>query len=167
MMNIYLIGMMGSGKSTVGKILSKKLDMPFLDLDHYIEVKNQKTVSEIFKEDGESRFREIESDALSNITDSNVIVACGGGIILDKANRNQLKSSGKVFLLKASISELTARLQTVINRPLLHGKQIEEEINRIWGDRKSMYQDTAHITVNTDHQTPEQIAEEIFNYINP
>ena len=62
-MNIYLIGMMGSGKSTVGKILAKKMDLPFMDLDHYIEVKSNKSISEIFKNDGEPYFRELESDA--------------------------------------------------------------------------------------------------------
>ena len=66
-MNIYLIGMMGSGKSTVGKILAKKMAIPFIDLDHYIEVKNNKSITNIFKENGEAHIREIESDAMSQI----------------------------------------------------------------------------------------------------
>ena len=90
-MNIYLIGMMGSGKSTVGKILAKKMAIPFIDLDHYIEVKNNKSITNIFKENGEAHFRELESDALSQIEESTVLVACGGGIVQNKTNREKLQ----------------------------------------------------------------------------
>ena len=103
--------MMGSGKSTVGKILAKKMGIPFIDLDHYIEVKNNKSISNIFKENGESHFRELESDALSQIEESTVLVACGGGIVQNKTNRKKLLSTGKVVLLHASIPEIAKRLK--------------------------------------------------------
>ncbi len=165
-MNIYLIGMMGSGKSTVGKILSKKMDIPFLDLDHYIEVKNNKSITDIFKENGEPHFRELETEALFHIEKSNVLVACGGGIILDKENRQKLQSTGKVVFLQASISQLAERLQAVIDRPLLQEKGVEEELDKIWNERNKFYLGTAHITVNTDRQTPEEISEDIIKLIN-
>ena len=164
-MNIYLIGMMGSGKSTVGKILAKKMAIPFIDLDHYIEVKNNKSISNIFKENGESHFRKLESDALSQICESTLLVACGGGIVLNKTNREKLLSTGKVVLLHTSISEIAKRLKDSIDRPLLKEKERIQELTKIWNGRKNYYQETAHILVNTDRQSPNEISEDIFKQV--
>jgi shikimate kinase len=164
--NIYLIGMMGSGKSTVGKLLAEKMQMIFIDLDEIIETSAQKTVRDIFEQDGELHFRKLESEALVNVNQENSVISCGGGIILDKSNRIQLKSSGKVVFLKASVSELTHRLQSVVDRPLLYGKHNDEELNCLWSERKEFYEETAHITINVDKQTPEQITELIINSLN-
>ncbi len=165
-MNIYLIGMMGSGKSTVGKILAKKMKIPFVDLDHYIEVKSNKSISEIFKNDGESYFRKLESEALTHIENSNVVAACGGGIILSEENRDKLGSTGKVVLIQASIPEIAKRLQDAIDRPLLQDKERIQELTKIWNSRKDYYQNTAHITVDANGQTPEEIREDILKQIN-
>jgi len=164
-MNIYLIGMMGSGKSTVGKILAKKMDLPFMDLDHYIEVKSNKSISEIFKNDGEPHFRELESDALFQIEKSKVLVACGGGIVLNKTNRDKLRSTGKVVLLKASIPEIANRLKDAIDRPLLQENERIQELTKIWSDRKDYYKETAHIILNTDGLSPNDISENIFKRV--
>ena len=164
-MNIYLIGMMGSGKSTVGKILAKKMDLPFMDLDHYIEVKSNKSISEIFKNDGEPHFRELESDALFHIEKSEVLVACGGGIVLNKTNRDKLRSTGKVVLLKASIPEIANRLKDAIDRPLLQENERIQELTKIWSERKDYYKETAHIILNTDGQSPNDISEDIFKQV--
>ena len=164
-MNIYLIGMMGSGKSTVGKILAKKLDLPFMDLDHYIEVKSNKSISEIFKNDGEPHFRELESDALFHIEKSKVLVACGGGIVLNKTNRDKLRSTGKVVLLKASIPEIANRLKDAIDRPLLQENERIQKLTKIWSDRKDYYKETAHIILNTDGQSPNDISEDILKRV--
>ncbi len=164
-MNIYLIGMMGSGKSTVGKILAKKMDLPFMDLDHYIEVKSNKSISEIFKNDGEPHFRELESDALLHIEKSKVLVACGGGIVLNKTNRDKLRSTGKVVLLKASIPEIANRLKDAIDRPLLQENERIQELTKIWSERKNYYKETAHIILNTDGQSPNDISEDIFKRV--
>ena len=94
-MNIYLLGMMGSGKSTVGRALSQYMDMPFIDLDLEIEQSVGKTISEIFKNDGEKYFRNIESNQLYQYFDS--VVACGGGIILNEGNRTFIKKMVKLF----------------------------------------------------------------------
>ncbi|MBC8346779.1 MAG: shikimate kinase [Candidatus Marinimicrobia bacterium] len=165
-MNIYLIGMMGSGKSTVGKILAKKMDLPFVDLDHYMEVKNNKSISEIFKNDGESHFRELESYALSHIEKSKVLVACGGGVVLSKTNRNKLRSTGIVVFLNASIPEIAKRLKDAIDRPLLQENERIQELTKIWNERKDYYKKTAHIMVNTDRQSPEEISESIYTQID-
>jgi len=164
-MNIYLIGMMGSGKSTVGKILAKKMDLPFMDLDHYIEVKSNKSISEIFKNDGEPHFRELESDALFHIEISKVLVACGGGIVLNKTNTDKLRSTGKVVLLKASIPEIANRLKDAIDRPLLQENERIQELTKIWSERKDYYKETAHIILNTDGQSPNDVSEGIFKRV--
>lgn len=165
-MNYYLIGMMGSGKSTVGKLLAKKLETPFLDLDHYIEVKNNKSINDIFKEKGENYFRQLETNALSEIKGSEIVVACGGGIILNHENRKKISSNGKVVFLKASISSLIKRLLSNKDRPLLNDKNIENELIKIWNERKNYYNETAEIIINTDGYTPESISSLIIENLN-
>jgi|TARA_B110000914_G_scaffold178140_1_gene159866 shikimate kinase len=165
-MNYYLIGMMGSGKSTVGKLLAKKLETPFLDLDHYIEVKNNKSINDIFKEKGENYFRQLETNALSEIKGSEIVVACGGGIILNHENRKKISSNGKVVFLKASISSLIKRLLSNKDRPLLNDKNIGNELIKIWNERKNYYNETAEITINTDGYTPESISSLIIENLN-
>ena len=165
-MNYYLIGMMGSGKSTVGKLLAKKLETPFLDLDHYIEVKNNKSINDIFKEKGENYFRQLETNALSEIKGSEIVVACGGGIILNHENRKKISSNGKVVFLKESISSLIKRLLSNKDRPLLNDKNIENELIKIWNERKNYYNETAEIIINTDGYTPEIISNLIIEKLN-
>ena len=165
-MNYYLIGMMGSGKSTVGKLLAKKLETPFLDLDHYIEVKNNKSINDIFKEKGENYFRQLETNALSEIKGSKIVVACGGGIILNHENRKKISANGKVIFLKASISSLIKRLLSNKDRPILNDKNIENELIKIWNERKNYYNETAEITINTDGYTPESISSLIIENLN-
>ncbi|MCH7762473.1 MAG: shikimate kinase [Candidatus Marinimicrobia bacterium] len=164
--NIFLIGMMGSGKSTVGKLLAEKMQMTFIDLDEIIETNARKSVRELFEQEGESHFRKLESEALVNIKKENSVIACGGGIILDKLNRNKLQSSGKVVYLQVSISKLTKRLQSLNDRPLLEGKEIEKELNRIWDKRKELYEGVAQMTIQVDKQTPEQITKFIIDKLN-
>ena len=164
-MNIYLMGMMGSGKSMVGKTLSQQLGKPFIDLDSEIEQSVGKTISEIFENDGEEHFRNIESNQLQEYSDS--VVACGGGIIVNEGNRTFIKNNGKAILLTASIPELSDRLSTSGNRPLLPENNIEETLTQLWLDRQLHYLDTAEFTIETDGKTPEKITDEILNQLNP
>ena len=163
-MNIYLMGMMGSGKSKVGKTLSQQLGKPFIDLDSEIEQSVGKTISEIFENDGEEHFRNIESNQLQEYFDS--VVACGGGIIVNEGNRTFIKNNGKAILLTASIPELSDRLSTSGNRPLLPENNIEETLTQLWLDRQLHYLDTAEFTIETDGKTPEKITEEILNQLD-
>ena len=164
-MNIYLMGMMGSGKSTVGKTLSEQLGKPFIDLDLEIEQSTGKTISEIFENDGAEHFRNIESNQLQQHSDS--IVACGGGIILKEENRVIIKENGKAILLTASIPELSNRLSASANRPLLTDDNMEETLTKLWLERQFLYLSTADYTIETDGKTPEKITEEILNQLNP
>jgi shikimate kinase len=163
-MNIYLIGMMGSGKSTVGKPLSEKMHKPFIDLDSEIEKGTGKNISEIFDIDGEEQFRKMETKQLKQYSES--IVACGGGIVLNDDNRNFINKNGIAILLLASMGELAQRLSSSNNRPLLADNNMEEALTKLWLERQVDYLDTANFTIETDGKNPAQLTEEILVHIN-
>jgi shikimate kinase len=163
-MNIYLIGMMGSGKSTVGKPLSEKMHKPFIDLDSEIEKGTGKNISEIFDIDGEEQFRKMETKQLKQYSES--IVACGGGIVLKDENREFINENGVTILLTASMEELSHRLSDYGNRPLLADDNTEEALTKLWLERQLNYLNTADFTIETDGKNPEQLTEEILVQIN-
>ena len=118
-MNIFLVGPMGSGKSSLGKKLAKSLDKKFIDTDKEIEKNERKTISEIFENSGESYFREKEREFLINIPNSlNMVIATGGGIVTDQENREKLKEN-KVIFLNASVERQHKRTSRSDKRPLL------------------------------------------------
>lgn len=128
MKRIFLIGFMGSGKTTLGKALSRKLGVDFIDLDLYIEGRYHKMIREIFAESGEERFRHIEQSLLHEVADfENVIIAAGGGTPCFFDNIDYMNAHGTCIYLKASIDELCHRLASGRDtRPLLQGKSDEE-----------------------------------------
>tara|TARA_B100000949_G_scaffold163989_1_gene144581 strand:+ start:790 stop:1284 length:495 start_codon:yes stop_codon:yes gene_type:complete len=164
-MNIYLIGMMGSGKSTVGKTLSEKMHKPFIDLDSEIEKGTGKNISEIFDIDGEEQFRKMETKQLKQYSES--IVACGGGIVLKDENREFINENGIAILLLATMGELTQRLSNSGNRPLLADDNTEEALTKLWMERQIDYLETANFTIETDGKNLEELTEEILLHINP
>ena len=125
-MRIYLIGLPGVGKSTVGKELSKELDYEYVDLDLYIEKLMNKSIPDIFSEFGEDFFRELEKKALNDMLNKqNVVVACGGGIIKNKTNKELMK--GKVIYLTAPIEFISERINNSnIDRPLMSKYTVKE-----------------------------------------
>ena len=163
-MNIYLIGMMGTGKSTLGKTLSKNMQKPFIDLDSEIEKTGGNSVSEIFDRDGEERFREMETEQLKQYSES--VVACGGGIVLKLENRHFIKENGIAILLTASMGELSQRLSDSDNRPLLANDITEEALTKLWLERQLDYLNTANFTIETGGKNPEELSEEIILRIN-
>ena len=163
-MNIYLIGMMGSGKSTVGKTLSEKMHKPFIDLDSEIEKATGENISEIFDIDGEEQFRKMETKQLKQYSES--IVACGGGIVLKDENREFINENGVTILLTASMEELSHRLSDSGNRPLLADDNTEEALTKLWLERQLHYLNTADFTIETDGKNPKQLTEEILVQIN-
>ena len=163
-MNIYLIGMMGSGKSTVGKTLSEKMHKPFIDLDSEIEKATGENISEIFDIDGEEQFRKMETKQLKQYSES--IVACGGGIVLKDENREFINENGVTILLTASMEELSHRLSDSGNRPLLADDNTEEALTKLWLERQLHYLNTADFTIETDGKNSEQLTEEILVQIN-
>tara|TARA_A100001037_G_scaffold306704_1_gene354321 strand:- start:5440 stop:5934 length:495 start_codon:yes stop_codon:yes gene_type:complete len=158
-MNIFIIGMMGTGKSTIGILLANKVKKPFIDLDEEIEKSTKRTISDIFRIDGENIFRKIETEHLKKVSDS--VISCGGGIILKEENRNLIRRNGTTILLTASIRELTNRLKYSNKRPLLAQNSPEDSLSELWSKRKDHYSSTADITIETDGKTPEIITNEI------
>lgn len=156
----YLVGFMGTGKSTVGAELSKFWGIPVFDTDVEIVHKEKKTINEIFQSQGEAYFRKLESDVLKEIGNDDCIITTGGGIILKEENRNFLKEKGRVVLLKASIDEIIKRLETDESRPLLQ-KDKKQSVITLYNDRLNYYEEVADIIINTTGKTIEQVVTEI------
>jgi len=158
-MNIYLIGFMGSGKSTIGKILSEKLNMKFVDLDKEIEKQEKMSIPEIFKEKGEKYFRNIEKNILEKMSKkSNLIVSTGGGVGADIDNLEKMKKTGTVIWLDVSLDEVFKRCEKDEKRPLLD--QPYYKIKKLYNERKNIYS-KADITVKVDNKSPDEISNEI------
>lgn len=163
-MNIVLAGMPGCGKSTVSKALAAKLGYIAADTDSEI-VKEHGEISKIFADFGEEYFRKLESKAVKKLSSlDNVVVATGGGCLLDPQNVISFRSSGKIVYLKTELSELARRLRGDTTRPLLQG-DIEANLKNLYGRRAKIYENAADITVQTDGYTPEEIAEKIMELI--
>ena len=165
--NIYLIGMMGSGKSTIGKKLSDAIDIPLLDMDIELEKIMEMKIDTIFNEYGENRFRMIESSFFSEITKKNIFVyATGGGIILDKSNQKILMQKGTTIFLDCSLDVLYSRLKNNINsRPILKN-DFEKKINEIYNERYDIYKSCSDFIQDTSSLTPNKIVDHIRNYLN-
>ena len=154
--NIILTGFMGSGKTTLGKWISKHTGRTFIDTDKEIEFKAGCTVSEIFREQGEAAFRQMETEYLKELAASgkkNLVISVGGGTVLREENRKLLSSLGTVVYLKASVDELANRLRYDERRPLLQGKTGDERrqlIEDMLKDREEAYSSAAHFIITTD-----------------
>ena len=163
-MNIFLIGMMGSGKSSVGQLISKYLNNTFYDLDRGIEKRFNLTIKDIFQEYGENKFREVESKLLADsVYLSKNVIATGGGIVLNPENLKLLKGQ-RVFFLDASIQILYERATKKRNqRPLLKDVSLME-FTEIYEQRKSLYNECATKVILTDDKSIEEVAKEIIGY---
>lgn len=160
--NIFLIGLMGSGKTTIGKTLAKKIDKQFIDTDQFIEQKSGVEVSIIFEYEGESGFRDRETKLLSSLTQKgNQIISTGGGIILTKENRDLIAKNGIVFYLKTHPKVLSQRLKNDKTRPLLKNMNIEEKLNSLYQERSILYESTADYIIDTKEKKILQILNEI------
>lgn len=150
---------MGSGKSTVGRILADSLELPFVDLDERIESAAGVTVSEVFADSGEDRFRALESEALASLTSQEPsVVACGGGVVVRDENRALLRSLGRVVYLRVGAGEALARIGDTSTRPLLTGSGAALAATSLLSARESLYSAVADIIVETDGRTPVQVA---------
>lgn len=161
MNNIYLVGMMGSGKTSTAKILAERLGLYYVELDSLIEKRAGKTINRIFEEDGEESFRSLESGLLNEVAlERDQVVSTGGGVVIRDKNRERMRSSGKVIYLKGSVAVLWSRLRTTKDRPLLKVKSPEKQLGEILSSREAFYEE-ADFTVDTDSKKPEEIAEAI------
>ena len=162
MKRVYLVGFMGSGKSTVGRLVADRLGWEFVDLDETIEADVGRSVQEIFSESGERRFREIESDALRRVQEgSPCVVACGGGTYVDSKNRDFIDQSGIAVYLEASLEIIMERVDVDGTRPLF---STPERTAELYQERLHTYR-MAGIEIVTDHLTPEQIADGVIRAV--
>ncbi len=165
--NIILIGMMGSGKTTVARELAANLkSFKLVDIDEEIEKSTGKKISEIFLKFGEKHFRLLEEDKIRQVCEkSSQIIALGGGAFETPENRNLLLNSGKVIYLKASAREIFERIKLETHRPLLKKNFSIERINSLIEAREINYK-KAHIQIDTNGKTPYNIVEEILGVLN-
>lgn len=152
--NIFLIGMMGAGKTSVGRLLSKRLGKTFFDSDHEIEARTGVKIPVIFELEGEAGFRQRESAMIEELSGlSDVVLATGGGAILDPANRECLRRRGTVVYLRASVADLWNRTRHDKNRPLLQTADPLGRLTELHGLRDPLYQATSHVIVDTGRQS--------------
>ena len=165
--NIFLIGMMGSWKSTVGRKLAANLDMEFIDTDDAIEEMTAIKVTDIFREFGEDRFREMEAAFfIEKAKQSGQIFSTGGGIVLGEENRKVLQNNGICFFLDASSQTLAQRIHNTDKRPLLaDSDNLEDRLKTIWNDRSKLYKDCSHYIIKTDKLKPVQVLDEILKIL--
>jgi len=167
MINLFIIGMMGSWKSTVGRKLAQNMAMEFVDTDDAIEEVTEMKISDIFREFGEDRFREMETAFfIEKAKQTGQVFSTGGGIVLESENRKVLKKYGTTFFLNASIETLTNRIHNTTKRPLLaNSENMQLRLEQIWNERKSFYKSSAHHTIDTDNLNPTQVLDEILNFL--
>ena len=160
--NIFLIGFMGVGKSTVSDYLSKILASPQVEMDQVIVNKEHMSINKIFEEYGEEYFRNCETNLLIELQKkNNQIVSCGGGVAMREINVREMKKNGRVVLLTASPETILERVNDSDERPLLRGRKNTEYISELMEIRRPKYRAAADIIVDTDHKNVEEIAEEI------
>ncbi|NKB78179.1 MAG: shikimate kinase [Gammaproteobacteria bacterium] len=160
--NIYLIGLMGAGKTTVGRKLSNVMRLDFLDTDQLLESKTGVAISHIFEVEGEPGFRDRESSVLSEVAESTgSVISTGGGIILREENRMLMQESGVVVYLRASLGLLWGRLKGCRKRPLLQSGNPKEKIRILLEERDSIYTKSADIVVDVNSESAVKMAKKI------
>lgn len=169
-MVITLIGYRGTGKSTVGSQLASRLNWDFVDTDLEIERTAGKSIAEIFAEDGEPRFRDLERDELQRqLAGNHVVVSVGGGAILDDQSRQNMAAAGPVVWLQATVETIVERLQedetTATSRPSLTGGGIFAEVSEVLLQREPLYAEAASLTISTNHRNIDSIVDEILTQI--
>jgi shikimate kinase len=160
--HLVLIGMMGAGKSTVGRRLARRLHRPFLDSDELIKAETGRTVAEIFRADGEPAFRRIESRVVTEMLDDPVpaVIAAAGGSVLDPTSRARMRDRGIVVWLQVGPATLSRRVRGSTHRPLLDVDP-EGTLARLAGERESLYRETAHQIVDVGTKSPDEVVDEV------
>ena len=160
--NIFLIGFMGAGKSTIARTLQRELGFPLVEMDERIVQEQGMSINDIFAQYGEAHFREIESQLVVDLGKQEPsIVSCGGGVVVQPENTQNMKKSGRIVLLKASPETIFERVKNSTDRPILNGHMNVEYIAELMEKRRVLYEEAADITIQTDGKTREQICEEI------
>ena len=162
--NLTLTGMMGVGKSTIGKNLAKKLKFNFVDVDKLIEAKEGQSINLIFKNKSENYFRKIENDiTLNELKKNKSVISLGGGAFLNNVIRRSAKKSSISFWLDVPIEELVKRLSKSKQRPLLYNKNLGETVKKIYFDRKKIYNE-ADFRIRCNSLKLEEIVNKILHF---
>jgi len=147
---VFLVGLPGSGKSTVGRQLARRLQLPFFDSDHVIEQQLGCSIREYFEREGEDRFRDVEEAVIDKLTQNpKCVLSTGGGVVLRPANRQHLHERGQVVYLNSSPDELFRRLRHDVNRPLLQVADPLGRLRDLHTLRDPLYRETAHFIIDT------------------
>lgn len=162
MKNLFLIGYMGTGKSTVASYLAKQYDLDIVEMDQVIVEREGKSIEDIFATHGENYFRDIESKLLEDIqSEKNKVVSCGGGVVLRDQNVTVMKKSGHIVLLTAVPQTILERVKDDEARPLLKGNKTVEFIQDMMEKRRPYYESAADVVIDTDGKTVACICDEI------
>lgn len=160
--NIFLIGFMGCGKSSVAEAMESRYGMKRIEMDQIIVEQNQMAISDIFKLYGEEHFRDLESALLEEVQmKENQVVSCGGGVVLRKKNVDIMRQNGIIILLTASPETILKRVENDVSRPVLEGKKTIQGIADLMETRREKYEMAADVTIHTDEKSIAQICEEI------
>lgn len=164
--HVFLVGPMGAGKSTIGRLVAAELNLVFRDSDRVIEERTGADIPWIFDMEGEEGFRERESSVLRELAEEpSQVIATGGGIVLRESNRQQMKAAGYVCYLTASIDQLVERTARDKKRPLLQVENPRQKIIDLLNLREPLYRDAADFVVNTDRRSPKTVAQEIASLV--
>ena len=164
--NIILIGPMGSGKSTIGNIIAKRLNREFQDSDQFIEKRTGVDIARIFDIEGEQGFRDRESNALKELlSQNNRVIATGGGSVLREENQKLLKQQGYIVFLDTSVKQQLQRLRRDKKRPLLQTENPRERLQILFEERHPIYLDLADLQVKTDKRVARRLAADIINQL--
>jgi shikimate kinase len=162
--SIVLIGFMGTGKSSAGRLLSQRLDWPLFDSDALIEKKLKMSIGEIFSTLGEEHFREEESDVVQRLLPTRPsIIVTGGGVVLRGSNVVRLRELGTVVCLTSEVNDLQKRLLCPSDRPLLQVEDPGRAIEQLLEKRAPLYRAAADVTINTSSLSPDQVADSILD----
>lgn len=165
--NIFLVGPMGVGKTTIGRVLAELLDLEFFDSDREIESTTGADIAWIFDVEGESGFRARETRMIEQLSaKENIVLATGGGAVGAAENREWLKTRGVVVYLRAPISQQVERTSRDKTRPLLQTPNPEQKIRELMQEREPLYREVADIIVDTNHRNPKTVSQEICRQLN-
>ncbi|HEX7374655.1 MAG TPA: shikimate kinase AroK [Steroidobacteraceae bacterium] len=165
--NIFLVGPMGSGKSAVGRRLARDLDLEFIDSDEEIERRTGVDIAYIFEKEGEAGFRLREAEVIADLTGrAGVVLATGGGAVLDPGSRERLRSRGRVVYLRTTIEQQLARTRHNADRPLLNNDDPRGTLVRLMAIRAPLYDEVAWITVDTDGRKVKTVVDQILHALD-
>jgi shikimate kinase len=166
--NIILVGPMGSGKTAVGRMLAQRRCLDFIDSDAEIEARTGVDIPYIFEREGETGFRVREAEILDELTNRRgVLVATGGGAVLDSGSRSRMRSRGCVVYLRTSVDQQLARTRRHAHRPLLNNPDPRGTLERLMAQRASLYEDVADLVVDTDGRKVRSVVDEILRRLKP